>query len=155
MIAEIKDYKGLMKKIEYDIKRYQKNNHVYELIDCLMSLSALPEWIFKNENTPSELKKIAKEKAIIMKGHGDFVFNENQLDKEIDHKMRFIRLYCNQTKHNQKKGEIPRIESKYDATLPVTLPLKLYNIIAIGEKQIDAEHLITDVYDFWEKLIND
>jgi hypothetical protein len=154
MIAEIKDYKDLIKKIEYDIERYRKNNHVYELIDCLMSLSSLPEWISKNENASDNLRKIVDEKLLIMRGQG-FEFNENEVENNIDHKLRFVRLYCNQTKHSKKKGEIPKIISKYGATLPFTFPGKLYNIIAIGEKEYDAEYLINDVYNYWNKLINE
>ena len=33
------------------------------------------------------------------------------------------------------------------------LPAKLYNIIAIGDKEIDAEDLIKKVADFWKSEI--
>ena len=154
MITEIKDYKDLMKKIKYDIERYQKDNNVYILIDCLMSLSSLPEWIFKNENAPEKLRKIAKEKLHLMQGL-DFVLNEKEINNNIDHKLRFIRLYCNQTKHNDKKDELPQIVSRDGSYLAANLPIKFDNYIAIGEQEIDAEHLINDVYDFWNKLINE
>lgn len=152
-IPEISDYKDLLKKFEHDLKRYSKNNHSYELIDCIMTLNALPEWITKSENASQELKSLAREKISIMKGLNNFEFNENLIQTEINHQLRFIRLFCNHSKHKTDSGQIPRIISKYGATLPAILPAKLYNIIAIGDLEFDAEYLIVKIYDFWKKEI--
>ena len=152
-IPEISNYIDLLKKLEFDLKRYKKNNHSYELIDCIMTLNALPEWIIKTENAPTELKALAENKISIMKGRNGFEFDESHFVSDIDHQLRFIRLFCNHTKHKTESGEIPKIVTRYGATFPMSLPAKLYNIIALGETEFDAEFLINNIYDFWKKAI--
>ncbi len=154
IIPKISDYQDLLKKLDYDIQRYRKNNHSYELIDCLMTLNALPEWIKKSETSSDSLKNIAIEKEIIMKGRNGFQLDENLIESNIDHQLRFIRLFCNHSKHKTDSGRIPKIISEYGATFPMTLPAKLYNIIALGNKSFDAEYLILQVYDFWKNEIS-
>lgn len=153
IIPEISNFQDLLKKLEYDLKRYSKNNHSYEFIDCIMSLNALPEWIINATNISDELKELACEKEIIMKGKNGFQFDETKLESDIDQQLRFIRLFCNHSKHKTDSGYIPRIISKYGATLPVTLPAKLYNIVAIGQSEFDGELLLNNVYDFWKQNI--
>ncbi len=153
IIPEISSFKDLLKKLEYDLKRYSENNHSYEFVDCIMSLNALPEWIKSSTNISDELKALADEKELIMKGSNGFQFNEMKLRTEIDQQLRFIRLFCNHSKHKTDSGHIPRIVSKYGATLPATLPAKFYNIIAIGEMEFDAEFLLKNVYNFWKENI--
>lgn len=155
IIPEISDYPDLLKKLEYDIERYRKNNHSYELIDCLMTLNALPEWIKKSGTAKESLRNLAITKEEIMKGQNGFQLDENLIESKIDHQLRFIRLFCNHSKHKTDSGQIPRIISTYGATLPATLPAKLYNIIALGNKGFDAEHLILEVYKFWKNEILD
>lgn len=153
VIPEVSSFKDLLKKLEYDLKRYNKNNHSYELIDCIMSLNALPDWMKNSDKISDELKELVREKELIMKGNNGFQFDETKLESEIDHQLRFIRLFCNHSKHKTDSGHIPRIVSKYGATLPMTLPAKLYNIIAIGQMEFNAEFLLNNVYDFWKQNI--
>jgi hypothetical protein len=152
MLPEINNYLELVRKLDYDLDRYQKNNHIYELMDCLMILNALPEWIKESSEASVSLKALASTKILVMKGKG-LTFDENQLDTDVDHQLRFIRLICNHSKHKTDSPLIPVIRSKYGATFPMTLPAKLYNIIAIGDKEIDAEDLINKVTDFWKSEI--
>lgn len=143
----------LVKKLDYDLGRYNKNNHIYELMDCLMILNALPEWIKESSEASTSLKTLAAAKILVMKGSG-FTLDESKLDTDIDHQLRFIRLICNHSKHKTDSPLIPVIRSKYGATLPMTLPAKLYHIIAIGHKEVDAEYLIQNVGGFWKSEIN-
>lgn len=152
IIPEISDFNDLLKKLEFDLKRYQKNNHSYELIDCIMTLNSLPEWIIKTENISKELKELTELKISIMKGKG-FEFDESKIESDINHQLRFIRLFCNHTKHKTESGQIPKIITRYGATLPMLLPAKLYNMIALGKTEFDAEFLINNIYDFWKKEI--
>lgn len=153
IIPEISSYHDLIRKLEYDLKRYKKNNHSYEFIDCIMSLNSLPEWIKNSDNTTKALKDLAVEKISIMKGYNGFQFDESKLKSNIDHQLRFIRLFCNHSKHKTESGYIPKIVSKYGATFPMTLPAKFYNIIAIGKLEFDAEFLLNNVYTFWKQNI--
>ncbi len=122
-------------------------------MDCLMILNSLPEWIKESSEASTSLKALASAKILLMKGQG-FTLDENKLDTEIDHQLRFIRIICNHSKHKTDSQLIPVIRSKYGATFPMTLPAKFYNIIAIGDKEIDAEDLINNVADFWKSEIN-
>jgi hypothetical protein len=151
IIPEIYDFKDLFKKLDYDIVRFGKNNHIYELIDCLMTLNALPEWIKKSDTSSEELKLLAIQKEKIMKGENGFQLDVNLIDSDINHQLRLIRLFCNHSKHKTDSGQIPIIYSEYGATLPMTLPAKLFNIIAIGNMGFDVEFLIHSVTDFWKK----
>lgn len=153
IIPEMSSFLDLLRKLEFDLKRYSVNNHSYEFIDCIMSLNALPDWIKNSNDATSELKQLACDKEQIMKGRNGFQFDELKLESDIDHQLRFIRLFCNHSKHKTDSGYIPRIISKYGATFPITLPAKLYNIIAIGKKEYDAEFLLENVYDFWKRHI--
>ena len=153
IIPEISDFKDLMKKFEFDLKRYQKNNHSYELIDCIMTLNALPEWIINTEGVSVELKELTEIKISIMKGQNGFEFDESLIESDINHQLRFIRLFCNHTKHKTESGIIPKIVSKYGATFPITFPAKFYNLLALGKKEFDAELLIYNIYEFWKKEV--
>lgn len=151
IIPEISNYNDLLKKFEYDLERYSKNNHSYELIDCIMSLNALPEWIKNSENASSNLKQIAIEKDEIMKSSRSF--NKELIQTNLDEQLKFIRLFCNHSKHKTDSEVIPRIVSEYGGTLPAVLPIKLYNYIALGENMYDAEYLIRNIYNFWKEQI--
>ena len=94
------------------------------------------------------LKALVSTMILVMKGKG-YTFDENQLDKDIDHQLRFIRLICNHSKRKTDSPLIPVIRSSCRATFLMTLPAKLYNIIATGNKEIGAEDLFNKVADFW------
>lgn len=153
MLPEINNYLELVKKLDYDLERYRKTNHIYELMDCLMTLNSLPEWIVESSEASPSLKVMASAKIKIMKGLG-FTLDEEKLDTEIDHQLRFIRLICNHSKHKTDSNLIPIIKSKFGGTLPIILPGKFCNIVAIGDKEIDAENLINSATDFWKTEIN-
>ena len=153
MLPQIINYLDLFKKLEYDIDRYSKSNHIYELLDCLLTLNAIPEWIINSEDATEELKKLAEAKLKIMKGLDGFSFEEDKLATDIDQKLRFVRLTCNHSKHKTNSKHIPVIKSVFGATFPFTFPAKFCNIIAIGTKEIDAEQLVNDVADFWKNQV--
>ncbi len=83
IIPEINGFNDLLKKFEYDLNRYKKNNHSYELMDCIMTLNSLPDWIRKSSNASENLRILANEKIIIMKGHGGFKFDKNQIEEKL------------------------------------------------------------------------
>jgi len=111
-----------------------------------------PEWIKESSEASVSLKALASTKILVMKGKG-FAFDENQLDIDIGHQLPFIRLICNHSKHKTDSPLIPVIKSSYRAPFSVTLPAKLYNIIATGNKEIRAEDLNNKVADFWKSEI--
>ena len=157
MLPEINDYTDIISKLDYDIKRYTQNAHIYELVDCLLTLNALPEWIVSSIKAKPSLVLLANNKIIIMKGSGGFVFDENKLDSDMDHKLRFVRLICNHSKHKTNSGHIPVIKTisdSRDTGFPYVFPVIFYkHRIVIGSKSVDAEILINEVTDFWKKEI--
>ena len=152
---ELRNYLDLMNKLEYDLEKYSKNNNIYEFFNCLMTLNAIPEWIRNSDNSSSKLKEFANEKLSNIIANKNFKLDYNLLESEIDHKLRFIRLTCNHLKHRNNNKEIPLIKSQYGGMLPATFPIKLYNIIAIGEKSFDAEFILLDVAKFWKRIISE
>ncbi|MEK6152137.1 hypothetical protein WIW50_02700 [Flavobacteriaceae bacterium 3-367] len=149
MLPQITDYRGLLEKLKFDLNRYKKGNNIYELLDCLMTLNAIPEWIINSKNTKPDLMRLAREKLAIMKGENSFILDARKLSSDIDHQLRFIRLICNHSKHKTDSELIPKIQSKYGGILPASFPIKLYNIVAIGENEYDAEYLLDRVANFW------
>ncbi|TKB97007.1 hypothetical protein [Pedobacter cryophilus] len=153
MFPQLDNYLQLWTKLEYDIKKYKETNHIFELLNCIMTLNSFPEWIDKSQESSNSLKETAREKIKIMKGLDGFIFDESKLDSDIDQKLRFIRLICNHSKHKTDSELIPIIKSKWGTSFPSKFPGKFCNIIAIGEKEIDAEHLINSVAEFWKNRI--
>ena len=149
MLPEMKNFYDLLAKLEYDIERYNLTSHIYELLDCLMTLNAIPEWIVAGDNQNESLRRVATEKIKIMKGT-NFIFDEKLLYENIDHKLRLVRLICNHAKHKTDSKQIPIITREYDASFPMEFPVKFDYIISIGEKAVDAEFLITEVARFWK-----
>ena len=43
MLPELNTYNDLLLKLDYDRERLANTNHIYELLDCLLTLNALPE----------------------------------------------------------------------------------------------------------------
>jgi hypothetical protein len=152
MLPEINSYLELVKKLDYDLERYSRTNHIYELLDCFMTLNSLPEWIKGSPEASQPLKGIAEAKLKIMKGQ-DFTLDVDKLDTDIDHQLRFIRLICNHSKHKTDSSQIPIIKSMGGSAFPATLPVK-FDIVAIGDKEVDAEDLINRVANFWKTEIN-
>lgn len=152
MIQNIETYKDLIKKFEYDFDRFIKSSHAFDLMDCIHSLNALPEWIKNDSKADSQLIADAEAIEEIMKGNG-FVFDPTQLDKDINQRLRLIRMICNHVKHKNKGANIPVIKSKEGNTFPMTLPAKFGSFIAIGDTELDAEAILQSVYDFWVNLL--
>jgi hypothetical protein len=148
-IQTLEGYKDFFRKALHDFERYSQTRGVYELADCLLTLNSLPEWIRESKEADSELKMIAAEKIIIMQASEGFQFDEYKLN-EIDHQLRFIRLFCNHTKHAARKEKLPKISM--GARLPATFPIT-FDYIEVGETSYIALDLIRDVIEFWRRLI--
>ena len=152
MLPELNNFIDLFNKLQYDIKRLSTTSHIYELLDCLLTINALPEWIVNSSNVDIKIKLIADEKLEIMKGR-NFIFDENLLFESIDQKLRLIRLVCNHAKHKTDSIQIPKISRQYDASFPMMLPAKLGFVISIGSQRIDAEYIVYEVNKYWKSII--
>lgn len=151
MIAELQNYLDLMKKLDHDLQQYSANQTVFELLDCLLTLNSIPEWIANDPSAPAGLRLIADEKIVIMKGQKPgFSFDESLLHSDTDQMMRLIRLVSNHSKHKTDSPHIPVIRN---AGLPYTLPFKVGQHLLIGNLKIDAENILQKVTDFWETQI--
>lgn len=154
MIPKLNDFNDLITKLDYEMKLLNESNHIYDLLNCLLTLNSLPEWIINSKTASEELKQIATEKIKIMKGHNDFSFDEKLLFNDINHQLRFIRILCNHTKHKKDSKEIPIIESIPGTTLPMLFPARFCIIISIGMLRIDGGFLAFQVAEFWKKQIS-
>ena len=154
MIPKLNDYKDLVLKFDYNMKKLRESNHIYDLLDCFLTLNSIPEWIIKSNTASESLKKIAQEKYDIMRGQKQgFILDENLLINNIDHQMRFIRLLCNHTKHITNKEEIPIIQSIPGTTFPMMLPARFCIIVTIGKMQVDGELIAFQASEFWKNEI--
>ncbi|MGC4041971.1 MAG: hypothetical protein QM710_14600 [Flavobacterium sp.] len=153
MLPELDNFHDLINKLEYDIERLSKTSHIYELLDCLLTLNAIPEWIVNSSIENTNLIKIAKQKIEVMKGH-DFNFDENLLHENIDQKLRLIRLVCNHAKHKTNSTHIPKIRRELDCGFPMMLPAKFGFVISIGKQRVDAEFLVFELTRFWKSQID-
>ena len=149
-IPVLNDYNDWLDKAKYNFEKYQNSYGVYDLADCLLTLNALPEWIAKSDSAPENLKNIAKEKLAYMSASNGFIFDETQFD-DINQKLRFIRIFCNFSKHSAPKNKFPKIEMS--STLPASFPIKFENI-SIGDRFINASAIIKDVITFWDNYID-
>jgi hypothetical protein len=152
MLPELDNFNDLLSKLEYDIKRLTKTSHIYELLDCLLTLNAIPEWIINSSTDDTELREIANQKLKVMRGQ-DFIFDENLLSENLDQKFRIVRLVCNHAKHKTDSIHIPKIKREINCGFPMMLPAKFGFIISIGSRQIDAEYLILELAEFWKSHI--
>ena len=153
MLPKLNDYNDLILKLDFNINRLRESNHIYDLLDCMLTLNSLPEWIIASDTANESLKKVADEKVKIMKGLNGFVFDENELFNNIDHQLRFVRLLCNHTKHKSNSKLIPRIESIPGTTLPLALPARFCIIVAVGNLRVDGEFIAFQVSEFWKNEI--
>ena len=151
MLPELNSFEDLFGKLEHDMKRLSTTGHIYELLDCLLTLNALPEWIKNSPDGNEKIKQTAHEKLEIMKGR-DFDFNQDTISEDIDQKLRLIRLVCNHAKHKTDSNQIPKIVREYGATFPFQFPAKLGFVITVGDKKLDAEDIILEVVNFWKAL---
>ncbi len=152
MLPELNNFYDLINKIDYDYERLKKTSHIYELLDCFLTLNAFPEWIQNSDNVSSDLKKLVENKLDIMKGK-NFPFDEENLFSDIDTKLRLIRLLCNHAKHKTDSKLIPKIEREYDTGFPMEFPAKFGFVILVGKKRVDAEYIILEVTNYWKSII--
>jgi len=151
MIPHLENYKDLFEKILYDYELFIKNrNPKYDLMNCFMGLNSIPEWLMNDPNVTSDIKHIGKQKNEVMKDRTKIPFDVNQIRTSLDHQLKFIRLYCNHTKH--KTDWIPEIQM-YEGGFPYTFPIKFYAFIAIGKDNYDVEHLVLNVINFWKTTL--
>ena len=154
MLPKLENFNDLIVKLDYEIKQHIESNHIYDLLNCLLTLNSLPEWIVNSQTASKELKQIATEKIKIMKGNNGFSFDEKLLFNDINHQLRFIRIMCNHTKHKTDSKEIPIIESIPGTTFPMLLPARFCIIISIGTLKIDGAFLVFQVAQFWKQQIS-
>ncbi|GMR19406.1 MAG: hypothetical protein BMS9Abin36_0001 [Gammaproteobacteria bacterium] len=150
-ITELRSYLDWLDKAKYEFELYKNNYGVYELSNCFLTLNALPEWIEKSDSAPDKLKNIATEKLIIMKGNDNmFQLDETKLD-EIDHQIRLIRVFCNHSKHGEKKDKLEEIIMS--AIFPMTFPIK-FDHLKVGNENVKVEPIIESIISFWESAVN-
>ncbi|WP_231490338.1 hypothetical protein [Pedobacter sp. Leaf170] len=149
MIPNLANYDNLLAKLEYDLQRYLENNHTYSMLDCLMGINAIPEWILHTDTAPAQLKTIAAQKIEVMKGVG-FIFDPANLDADLDTQLGFVRLTCNHSKHKTDSPHIPRIKTIGAATFPMVFPATFTPMMFIGDKQVNAAKIIKAALDFWK-----
>jgi len=152
-IPSLTDYQDWFEKAKHDYKILNKSNEIFDLVDCLLSLNALPEWVSKSDHATERLKNLANEKIMVMKGI-KFKLDTSKIGRDIDHQLRFIRIFCNHSKHGDGNNT-PIIVKEPGNTLPATLPVEFITIIKIGDLRFNAKHIIYNVIDFWNKNINE
>ncbi|WP_151214060.1 hypothetical protein [Pseudomonas fluorescens] len=149
-IQELSRYTNWLEKAKHDILLYKQTFNVFDLANVFLSLNALPEWIAKSDDAPSGLRALACKKLHIMKGANDtFYLDETKLS-DLDHQLRFIRVFCNHSKHADKKKELPQITMS--TTFPLTFPVK-FDRIHIGSITIEALPILESVIRYWEQEI--
>ena len=149
-IKTLSTYSDWVEKAKYEYNLYTKSYGLYDLTNCLLTLNAIPEWIRKSDHISDDLKKIAEDKNTIMKGGGvPFYLDETKLDN-IDNQLKLIRMFCNHTKHSEKKY-IPELISCIE--FPATFNLK-FNKIKVDNKLIEIEPIIKSIIDYWDEIIS-
>ncbi|QJD94647.1 hypothetical protein HH214_01555 [Mucilaginibacter robiniae] len=145
-------YKDLLAKLEHDTQRFVNDYNTYGLLDWFLTANALPEWISGSDLASEQLKQIARDKILIMKGLNGHKIDDSKLETDIDEQLRLIRLVCNQAKHSKPKKDIPVIKMA-NQYFPYTFPMRFGGTITIGEKEFDAAAIIISVKDFWVNII--
>lgn len=153
MLPQLNDYNDLILKLDYDLKRFTETEHIYDLLNCLLTLNLLPEWII-SETSSESIKTTAEQKIRIMKGLDGFVFNENLLHNDINQKLRFVRLICNHIKHKTNSKNIPIIKSLPSTSFPMMLPARFCISISIGNLRVDGGFLVYQILEFWKNELS-
>lgn len=149
-IATLCNYGDWLAKAEYDLSEFHDTSSVYALANCLLSLNALPEWIVNDQTARPKLKAIARTKLRIMTNDDpSFTFDPNKLG-QVDHQLRFIRMFCNHAKHSKPKKIVDRI--RMCAPYPVKYP-KRFDHLSLAGAIISGEDLARGVILFWRGLI--
>ncbi|OOG87805.1 hypothetical protein B0E42_07150 [Pseudomonas sp. A25(2017)] len=66
---------------------------------------------------------------------------------ELDHQLRFIRLFCNHSKHGDPKNKLPQITMS--VRLPITFPVK-FDEIQVGGVTVAVLPILESVIKYWE-----
>jgi len=149
-IPVLDDYNDWLDKAKYNFEKYKETYALYDLADCILTLNALSEWIAKSDKAPEKLREITTEKLEYMTDNvNGFVFDETKF-YDINQKLRFIRVFCNFSKHSTPKHKFSKIVM--GSTLPAFFPIKFENI-AIGDSFFNASEIINDVITFWVSCI--
>lgn len=145
-IQQLSKYIHWLEKAKYEVDLYKKTSSVFDLANIFLSLNALPEWIEKSDDAPEPLKRLATEKILIMRGVA-FELDETKLN-ELDHQLRFIRTFCNHSKHGDPKDKLPQITMGSEP-FPLTFPIK-FDHIRVGSTEIKALPILESVIHYWE-----
>ena len=145
-------YSDWLEKAKHELSRFEQSCNVYDMANCFLTLNALPEWVAKDDRSTPELKEIATRKISIMKGQ-DFELDENKLN-ELDHQLRLIRLFCNHSKHGDKKKQFKHIAMGPDEPFKMDFPIKFDNLF-VGSKLIKINVVLENVINFWSDKFED
>lgn len=148
-ISQLLKYTDWLEKAKFEMQRYTETRNVFDLANIFLSLNALPEWISKSDDSPSRLRTLADHKISIMKGHNNFLLDEEKLH-ELDHQLRLIRLFCNHSKHAEHKKILPQITMS--ARFPTTFPIN-FDEIQVGSVTVAILPILESVIKYWEMEI--
>jgi len=135
-------------KAQHDFLRFQADDTLYSLVDCMLTLNALPDWAPKDHR--DELKKPYTDEVVTKIKIGDLAEIDINSDKFY---LYLTRCYCNHAKHNQTAMGIVKIEKIEGIILPARLPAKFKFVIKFYNMDIYCECIIQSLLTFWEKEI--
>ena len=142
-------YSGWLEKAKHELSLFKESYNVYDLTNCFLTLNALPEWIQKSNQAPEALKELATNKIDIMKTGSEM--DENKLD-DLDHQLRLIRLFSNQSKHGETKEKLGLITLVSKGPLKFEFPVKCDHL-CIGTEVVDIFNVLENVIEFWSREI--
>jgi len=148
-IPILKTYFDWLEKAKYELSKFEQSCNAYDMANCFLTLNAIPEWIEKSDDSPEELKELAKEKIAIMRGENNFALDENKLG-ELDHQLRLIRLFCNHSKHSKLKEKLKHISMS--SSFPLEFPIR-FTDLSVGSEFIEAHGILKNVIEFWDSKI--
>jgi len=154
-IKTLSTYSDWLDKAKYEFDLFTKSYGVYDLTNCLLTLNAIPEWIFNSKSSPENLSLMAHEKYLLMQGNNNFVLNTSKLS-EIDHQLRLVRMFCNHAKHNKsdkEKDENNMVSIDQCFVFPATFPIK-FDRIKIGDENFLAEPILESIINFWSHEVS-
>ena len=139
-------YSDWLEKAKLELSRFENSISVYDMANCFLTLNALPEWIAKSDNAKQELKELAARKIEVMKGI-NFELDENKLN-ELDHQLRLIRLFCNHSKHGDKKKQFKHISMGPEEPFKMNFPIK-FDHLFVGSELVKISVVLENVINFW------
>jgi hypothetical protein len=143
-IPTLNTYSDWLEKAKYELMRFEESCGVYDMANCFLTLNAIPDWIEKSDTSPIALREVAKSKLAVMRGTC-FELDATKMD-EIDHQLRLIRLFCNHSKHADKKEKFDHISMS--STFPLTFPVK-FEFLSVDSINVKAADILNNVINFW------